>query len=463
MNIVAYDPQGVFNAYGFWYRFPVMGLLYIAQIWRGLGHAVTVFSEAIHGRIYEQKNGRFRPDFLAAIKKADVFAASVMTATANRCYTVARAVRKINPKIRIIFGGPHVTYQDDDLDFPCTIVRGEGELLAAQSLEVHSGVLDTPNLLEDLNTLAPPDFSLLPGYQDWLAGKTIRGWPWWEKRLPRIFPVLGSRGCPFNCNFCIVTQMHGGRYRFREPGAVVEEIKSRIRDGARPQVFFNDDNIGARQSWLAELCEGMIREIIEKMDLPNYNFRGEARVDIALGQNYREMLHILKRARCKFLLIGFESINPETLVGYHKHQTLEDIRLCIQRLKAFGLGIHGMFAVGADEDNQGTAVQTARFALRQGIDTVQFSALFPIPGTKLHRTLEEEDRILTRDWDLYDGSTVVFRPKKMSAVQSQAGFLAGWQEFYRHRLNLLPVALLGKRLWLRAHGRRFREMLSKKE
>lgn len=460
MQIVCLDPQGVFNAYGFWYRFPVMGLQYIARIWQKLGHSVTIFSEAIHGYVLDGEIGKLKPSFTEAIKKADVFAVSVMTATAKRCYAVVRAVRRINPRIHIILGGPHVTYQDDDLDFSCVIVKGEGENLASAALEQTEGVLYSTGLVEDLSSLPLPDFSLIPGYCEWLAGALTKPWRIWERRLPRIVPILGSRGCPFNCTFCIVTKMHGARYRFRLPEEIVEEMKIRIRDGASPNFFFYDDNIYGKRSWLIELCELMIREIIEGMHLPQFCFRAEVRVNVALGQNYPEVLELLQRAHCKYLLLGFESINPATLEEYQKRQSREDIETCIKRLRSFGIGIHGMFAVGADEDTVETPAQTARFALRQGIDTIQLSQIFPIPGTRLQQDLEAQGRVLTHDWNLYDGSVVVFCPKNMTVAESQRAYLEGWQDFYLHKPKMVVAALLGKFLWLQAHGKSFREVLT---
>ncbi len=461
MKIVGVDPQGEFNAYGYYYKFPVLGLLYVAEIWRQAGHKVKIFSEALTGKVYDLRSDRLLPLFAEEIKRAEVLVLTAMTATAKRCYAIARAALKVNSNLKVKIGGPHVSYQLDPLDFPCLIIQGEGEGLAAETLKTDQGILAPGEMIKDLSTLAPPDFSLIPGYPEWLAGKNSRSWRIWERQFPRIVPILGSRGCPFECIFCIVTQMHGGKYRFREPAEIVAEMKQRILAGAAPNFFFYDDNIYGKRSWLIELCDLIIKEVIEGMHLPQFCFRAEARVNIALGQNYDEVLSLLQRAHCKYLLLGFESINPATLREYEKRQTTEEIKLCIRRLREYGLGIHGMFAVGADEDTIETAKETARFASHYKVETVQFSSLFPIPGTRLQKQLEDEGRILSRNWDLYDGSTVVFQPRRMTAAQSQKAFFDGWREFYRHRPKLMAVTLLGQFLWERAHGAAFRQMLSR--
>ncbi len=55
---------------------------------------------------------------------------------------------------------------------------------------------------------------------------------------------------------------------------------------------------------------------------------------------------------------------------------------------------------------------TARFAVEAGIDLPRFAVVTPFPGTGLYQRLEREGRILTRDWELYDGQHVVFQPRR---------------------------------------------------
>lgn len=65
---------------------------------------------------------------------------------------------------------------------------------------------------------------------------------------------------------------------------------------------------------------------------------------------------------------------------------------------------------GSDGDDEATFDATADFVIRSQIDLPRFAILTPFPGTPLHARLEREGRILTRDWELYDGQHVVFPP-----------------------------------------------------
>jgi hypothetical protein len=84
-----------------------------------------------------------------------------------------------------------------------------------------------------------------------------------------------------------------------------------------------------------------------------------------------------------------------------------------------------------DEDEPDIFERTARFAVEAKIDLPRFAIVTPFPGTPLHQRLSDESRILTRDWSLYDGQHVVFRPKRMSVNELQFGAERAWKLAYR--------------------------------
>jgi radical SAM superfamily enzyme YgiQ (UPF0313 family) len=202
-----------------------------------------------------------------------------------------------------------------------------------------------------MNKLPIPDLSLLDRFS---ALRTI--------------PVMTSRGCPFNCTFCCVTEMFGRRYRFRSTESILKELG--LYQGK--SVFFCDDNFTADPKHSKELLKGIIDRGIRLK-----RWGAQVRVDAARDS---ELLDLMRRSGCAIVYIGFESINPETLKGYNKQQTVEDIREAISRFHEYGIRIHGMFVFGGDADTVDTIRQTAEFALEAQIDSVQFMTLTPFPG-----------------------------------------------------------------------------------
>jgi len=151
------------------------------------------------------------------------------------------------------------------------------------------------------------------------------------------------------------------------------------------------------------------------------------RVDVA---NDEELLDLMKRSNCSGVYIGFESINQKTLELYSKGQTVEDIKNSIKKLHEYGINIHGMFVLGSDEDDVSIIRETAKFAKRVKIDTVQFMILTPIPGSEIFDEFDQEDKIFTYDWQFYDGHHVVFKPNKMIPFVLQKEAVRAMKKFF---------------------------------
>ena len=92
--------------------------------------------------------------------------------------------------------------------------------------------------------------------------------------------------------------------------------------------------------------------------------------------------------------------------------------------------MYGCFVFGMDHDTPDVFLETARFAVEAGIDLPRFAIVTPFPGTALHQRLAREGRILTRNWELYDGQHVVFQPAGMSVSELQDGTERAWRYVY---------------------------------
>ncbi|MBI1910594.1 MAG: B12-binding domain-containing radical SAM protein [Deltaproteobacteria bacterium] len=363
---------------------------------------------------------------LKDILSADAVGISTITSTSSRAFEIAKLLRKAGKKV--FMGGPHVTYLPDEaLQYCDYVIKGEADetiVKFIKALEKGSGFDTIPGLsyrqdgkihhnkvtsfCKDLDKLPCPDYTVISGMEsDGL------------KRLP-IAPIMTSRGCPYDCSFCSVTGMFGQKYRFRSKERVLEELENHRKFGGK-WVFFYDDNFCAHKKRTKELLSAMI----EKGLTPAWT--AQVRVEIAKDQ---ELLDLMKKSNCHTVYIGLESVNPETLKAYNKKQSVEDIRDGIRILHKNGIRVHGMFVFGSDLDTTDTIHETVRFAKRNDIETVQFLILTPLPGTKCFRDLENEGRIVTKDWSLYDAHHVVFQPKLMSYYELQSETMKATREFY---------------------------------
>jgi len=439
-----------FNVYSF-ASLPRLGLPSIGTVLRDLGHQVTVYCQGL----------RKLP--MAKILKADLVGISTTTSTAPEAYRLADLCRSRG--IPVLIGGVHATFCSEEASQHADYcLRGEAEetigdvveqMLAAPRPYPPEGLtLRLPEKADpasgvcrvaDLDRLPIPDLSL------------IQGWS-----AERLTPMMTSRGCPFDCNFCSVTPMFGKAYRFRSTELVLEELAAR-----QPRsVFFYDDNFAANPKRTRELLEGMIR-------LPHPpHWVAQVRADVAQD---RELVALMQASGCVRVFIGYESVSPATLAGYGKRLSIEQSIESARILREHNIRIHGMFVLGSDEDEVPTIRDTARFALRNALDTVQFAILTPLPGTKQFQILDRAKRIFTRDWSLYDGHHTVFEPLQMTAaaLQREVGkahrrFYSSWRGAkafagFRFRDGLVNVYAQAVLRLAEARDARFRKALAARE
>lgn len=155
----------------------------------------------------------------------------------------------------------------------------------------------------------------------------------------------------------------------------------------------------------------------------------------------RELMELMARSGCKGLLLGLETISDGSLKDAgKKFNGSVDYKTLIGDLHRLGISVQGCFVFGLDHDTTDVFDRTVELAIDAGIDLPRFSVLTPFPGTPLYRRLEEEKRILTRDWSLYDAQHVVFQPKRMSVRELELGHERAWKKVYRYRS-------IARRLW----------------
>jgi anaerobic magnesium-protoporphyrin IX monomethyl ester cyclase len=422
MKIAFIEPRPPINVYFFLTKLPLLGPLFLGTMLKQAGHKVKVFKEDILPA-YNHKTDTFHP----FIREADIIGITAITHTINRAYQIADAIKRQFPDKKIIMGGNHPSAMPNEaLEHSDQVVVGEGENVV---LDVFGGaekeriVYGSRVNMDDVPIL---DLSLLQGY---------------SKKRSRInmkyAPIMASRGCPHDCIFCSVTQMFGRKYRIKDADLVMEEVMMRYREGYR-NAFFYDDNFAANHTQTKIFLEKLIRTDID--------FKWSSQFSIHVAKD-RELISMLKRAKCQTLFIGVESINPEALKDYHKNQTVQMIKESISTLVKTGMNVHSMFIIGADSDDTHTIDKTIQFSRDSGSRTAQFSILFPIPGTQLYDMMKDANRIYINDWTYYDGSHSVILPKNISPLRLQKKLIEAYRRFFSKRLIWGISAQVGFFVW----------------
>jgi radical SAM superfamily enzyme YgiQ (UPF0313 family) len=158
-------------------------------------------------------------------------------------------------------------------------------------------------------------------------------------------------------------------------------------------------------------------------------FQGAATVDSILRG---DLIERAAEAGLRSLFVGFETLTPGNLERSLKRQNLgRDYSAVTRRLHSLGIMINGSFVFGMDDDDEDVFKQTVDWAVTHGLTTATFHIQTPYPGTGLYARMEQQGRLTTRNWDLYDTRHVVYRPARLSPEALERGYNWAYREFYR--------------------------------
>lgn len=203
--------------------------------------------------------------------------------------------------------------------------------------------------------------------------------------LPEI-QIFTGRGCPARCNYCVYPQtLHGHKYRLRSVDNVIDEFKYILKEFPQvKQVVIEDDTFTVNKKRTVEFCEKMIETGMNK----KIRWLCNARVNL----DY-ETMRIMKKAGCKLIIPGIESVDQTILNNIRKGITVEQIEAYIKNAKKAGLMVHACYMVGNKGETKETMNRTLKAALRFKTDTMQFFPLIPYPGTEAYRWAKENGYI----------------------------------------------------------------------
>ena len=336
---------------------------------------------------------------------SDIIAFSVETYTAKRAYILAKKYK--TEKNVIAMGGFHASVMADEmLGYADVVLVGDAE--------------DTwSDFLIDCKNGRPKKKYIS---EEKAALKALKDEPAiYTHNYYGIGVYQISRGCKFNCDFCSIKTMYKG-VRRKSADIIVEELKN----AKEKIIFFVDDNLFYDKSSAIEL--------FEKIAPMKKKWACQISMDVA-GDD--ELLILMKKAGCFLVLMGFESLNIESLNEMHKvANTKADYEEVIKRIYKHGLLIYGTFVLGCDGDNPDVFEKTYQFAVKNKIAVTNFNPLIPMPGTKVYEKMEEQGRLLYKKWwlsDKYRYGETAYQPMNMTPKQLQEGCLKMRTDFYSIR------------------------------
>jgi radical SAM superfamily enzyme YgiQ (UPF0313 family) len=169
--------------------------------------------------------------------------------------------------------------------------------------------------------------------------------------------------------------------------------------------------------------------LFEGMKGMNRVFQAAGTVDSILRGN---LIEKAAAAGLRSLFVGFETFTEGNLLQSNKKQNLrKDYHNAVQRLHDLGIMINGSFVFGLDDDDEDVFDRTVEWGVTNSITTATYHILTPYPGTQLYNDMQRDGRLLTNNWDLYDTRHVVYKTKRLTAQQLEAGYHRAYKDFYK--------------------------------
>jgi anaerobic magnesium-protoporphyrin IX monomethyl ester cyclase len=338
----------------------------------------------------------------------NIIGATAVTMTFNDAMRVLTDAKSIFPGIATVMGGPHISFcagetmrDDPALDLA---VIGEGDETVVELTEALENEADLSRIRGivyregsnirftearppsiDVHTLPFPARHLLP-----LSRYRALGAP---------ITMTTSRGCPFQCIFCVGRRMVGAKVRYRSAKSVVDEFQYLSTLRFR-QINVVDDLFTADKKHCIAICDEIIARGIR------VKWTSFARADTVST----DLLKKMKQAGCYAIAFGFESANPDILKTVRKGitaaQMTEAVRMCVEA----DIIPHGSFILGLPGETPQTLKQTIDFGryLDEMGAMVGSHFLAPFPGTRVREHCEAYGiKILTNDWSLYTANRAI--------------------------------------------------------
>jgi len=266
--------------------------------------------------------------------------------------------------------------------------------------------------------------------------------------------MLSSRGCPFQCIFCLWPQImyQDNQFRARQPAKVVDEMEYLVKNRGFKSVYFDDDTFNINKKRVLAICNEIVRR---KINVP---WAMMARPDLM----DEELLEALKSAGLHAVKYGVESGVQELVDNANKNMDLDKSERMIRLTKELGIRTHLTFTFGLPGETKKTIAKTIKYALRLDPHSVQFSITTPFPGTEYFKDLDRKKWILSKRWSDYDGNFIsVIRTKKLGAsalVKAKERAYRCWYSHLRKRIlkehiKNSPFSLLHR--YLHEYGMKF--------
>lgn len=317
-----------------------------------------------------------------------------MPISINHAVNIAIKAKKIYKPKLLIAGGPHLSllgmeFMQENNVFDIGVV-GEGEKTIIDLCDAVDGkktLEDVPGIIfrqgrnvmenpkrapvEDLDSLPFPDYS------DCFSSAHNTAYD--------CYPLVTSRGCPYNCTFCAVRIYMGKKWRARNIDEVIKELEYAKKELNITRFRVWDDNFTQDIERAKAFCDLLNKHKI--------NLSWSAPCIRADKADY-ELFVKMKDSGCQAIGFGIESGDPHVLKKVCKGETIEDIEKAVNLAHRVGFYTYASFIIGLPGSTFESEMKSLKFAKRLKLHYVDFSLLWPVPKTPVRVWIAKNGRYI---------------------------------------------------------------------
>lgn len=315
----------------------------------------------------------------------------MLTVQVKRGWEIADMYRKKG--VKVIFGGiATMLHAEETMQHADSVFLGEAESRMEAVLDdFRKGELKARYDFMDNR----PDIALVgPARRDILNRELYN-----YKGVQMVDLVHASRGCRFNCYPCAVSYLGGRDFRPRPVDQAVAEMAGIDNN----RMFIVDNSLAQDSQWEKDLFKEMIPLKKKWCSHPI--------------EDKPEILDLAAQAGAWYV---YQAV----------FDTSDYIRERIKRYHDHGIGVEGTILLGLDSHSEEFILELIDFLLDIELDLAEFTVLTPFPHTKAYRELDQQNRILSKDWNDFSADKVVYQPKQMSPERLQELLDLAWSRFY---------------------------------
>ena len=379
----------------------MLGLAYLASYIRQSGHEVEILDGSFEKLNQEQLINRIKNS------RADIAGVTSMTHEIPKSRIIFKSIKSVNQEILTVLGGPHASARPKEtmeeipeIDFA---IAGEGEQPFEKLLQK---IDNNKSNYENIKGLAFRKEDQVFYNGDQVCHLDLKNIPqpavdlyykkdWFRNNKNSEYRIFASRGCPFQCAYCM--RVLGDRVRWRNPDDITEEWIKAVRYYGAKVVFFHDEIFLYNNENTHAILDNIISSGIQNEAAFN------AMTHVKLIND--DILRKAREANCYKICIGIESGNNEILKRINRNYTIEEANEAIQKIKKYNIRPFAFYILGHPEETHKTIRDTIRSAIKLNPFEMGMGIMVPYPGTEIFQMAKENKggySLTDADWDGYN-------------------------------------------------------------